>query len=380
MASYTVKKGDTLSEIAKQYGTTYQDIAKANGISNPNLIYEGQTLKIGADAPSETVTAPTEQQTPSAPAATQPTAPKYQESDTVKQAQAMLQQQLSQKPGAYQSAWQNQLNDAINKILNREKFSYDLNGDALYQQYKDKYVTQGQQAMMDTMGQAQAMTGGYGNSYAQTAGQQAYHGYLQQLNDKIPELYQLALNQYQIEGNQMLDNAALMAQMEDKDYGRYRDQMGDWLTERDYLSGRYDSERNYDYGQFVDNRNYQYQQDRDKAADEQWRKEFDESLRRFNFQNKLGEFAKPVYTGPAEEPEEEPKKKLDLPLATQQSEEKVTYDDVALTAAQLRQNGATGAEVAQVIKSMVYGKGYVPTTSFQRDLLELRSGYVGTVR
>lgn len=289
MASYTVKKGDTLSEIAKQYGTTYQDIAKANGISNPNLIYEGQTLKIGADTPT---TAPsTEQQTPSAPAATQPTAPKYQESDTVKQAQAMLRQQLSQKPGAYQSAWQNQLNDAINKILNREKFSYDLNGDALYQQYKDKYVTQGQQAMMDTMGQAQAMTGGYGNSYALTAGQQAYHGYLQQLNDKIPELYQLALSKYQMEGDQMLDNAALMAHQENMDYGRYRDQMGDWLTERDYLSGRYDSERNYDYGQFVDNRNYQYQQDRDKAADEQWQKEFDESLRRFNFQNKLGEFA-----------------------------------------------------------------------------------------
>ena len=85
--------------------------------------------------------------------------------------------------GQYQSPWQTQLNDTISKILNREKFSYDLNGDALYQQYKDQYVNQGQQAMMDTMGQAQAMTGGYGNSYAQTVGQQTYQGYLQQLND-----------------------------------------------------------------------------------------------------------------------------------------------------------------------------------------------------
>ena len=49
MATYTVKKGDTLSAIAKQYGTTYQEIAKANGISNPNKIYAGQTLKIGSD-------------------------------------------------------------------------------------------------------------------------------------------------------------------------------------------------------------------------------------------------------------------------------------------------------------------------------------------
>ena len=88
----------------------------------------------------------------------------YQESDAVKQAQAMLQQQLSQKPGEYQSAWQSQLNAAIDKIMNREKFSYDLNADALYNQYKDQYINQGKMAMMDTMGQAAQLTGGYGNS------------------------------------------------------------------------------------------------------------------------------------------------------------------------------------------------------------------------
>lgn len=44
--TYTVKKGDTLSSIAKKYGTTYQAIAKDNGISNPNYIKVGQKLKI----------------------------------------------------------------------------------------------------------------------------------------------------------------------------------------------------------------------------------------------------------------------------------------------------------------------------------------------
>lgn len=44
--TYTVKKGDTLSKIAKKYGTTYQKIAKENGISNPNYIRVGQKLKI----------------------------------------------------------------------------------------------------------------------------------------------------------------------------------------------------------------------------------------------------------------------------------------------------------------------------------------------
>ena len=243
-----------------------------------------------------------------APAATQPTATTtqptetkdtgfqygdYQESDVVKQAQAMLNQQLSQKPGQYQSAWQAQLNDIINKIQNREQFSYDLNGDALYQQYKDQYTTQGKMAMMDTMGQAAAMTGGYGNSYAQGVGQQAYQGYLQQLNDKVPELYQLALSKYQMDGNDMKDQASLIAQMENLDYGRYRDQVSDYNTELDRLQNRYDTERDYDYGkwadnrdfgygQYIDDRNYQYQQGSDQVADEQWQKEFDFALQQYN--------------------------------------------------------------------------------------------------
>lgn len=44
--TYTVRAGDNLSSIAARYGTTYQAIAAKNGISNPNLIYPGQVLKI----------------------------------------------------------------------------------------------------------------------------------------------------------------------------------------------------------------------------------------------------------------------------------------------------------------------------------------------
>ena len=44
--TYIVKKGDTLSAIAKKYGTTYQKIAKDNGIADPNKIYPGQKLII----------------------------------------------------------------------------------------------------------------------------------------------------------------------------------------------------------------------------------------------------------------------------------------------------------------------------------------------
>lgn len=284
MANYTVKQGDTLSDIAKKYGTTYQEIAKANGISDPNKIYAGQTLNIGDVSTSEN------QDTPSVNTETK--APSYeykpyQPSDTVAQAEALLQQQLSQKPGEYTSPWQSQLNDIIQQIQNREKFSYDMNADALYQQYKDQYTTQGKLAMMDAMGRAQAMSGGYGNSYAQSVGQQAYQGYLQGLNDKIPELYQLALNQYNAEGDDMYNRASLLAGMEEQDYGRYRDTVSDYYTELDRLTedSRYKGEQ--EYNKWADDQSFGYQQYRDQVADQQWQAQFDEAKRQYDEQMAL---------------------------------------------------------------------------------------------
>lgn len=127
----------------------------------------------------------------------------------------------------YQSKWQDSVNSYINQIQNRKPFEYDINEDALYNQYVDQYKQQGKMAMMDTMGQAAALTGGYGNSYAQSVGQQAYHGYLNQLDDVLPQLYSMALDRYMNEGNQLYDQLNLMQQQDDIDYGRYRDQLAD---------------------------------------------------------------------------------------------------------------------------------------------------------
>lgn len=44
--TYTVKSGDTLSSIASKFGTTYQELAQLNRIADPNKIYVGQVLKI----------------------------------------------------------------------------------------------------------------------------------------------------------------------------------------------------------------------------------------------------------------------------------------------------------------------------------------------
>ena len=141
-----------------------------------------------------------------------------------------------QGPGDFSFSKQQGMDDIWNQIQNREKFSYDVNGDALYQQYKDQYVNQGKMAMMDTMGQAAAMTGGYGNSYAQSVGQQAMQGHLQQLTDKIPELYSLAMSKYQMEGDELLNKYGLYTDQFNREYGMHRDSVADYNTERGHLA------------------------------------------------------------------------------------------------------------------------------------------------
>ena len=53
--TYTVVAGDTLGEIAAKYGTTVQDLCALNNISNTNLIYVGQVLKLKGEAPATTI-------------------------------------------------------------------------------------------------------------------------------------------------------------------------------------------------------------------------------------------------------------------------------------------------------------------------------------
>ncbi len=143
------------------------------------------------------------------------------------QNRALAAAQNTVKP-TYAGTFEGQLNDIFDKIQNREPFNYNVNEDPLYQSYKDQYIQGGKLAMKDTMGQAAALTGGYGNTYGQQVGQQAYNAYLQNLSAVIPELYDRAYGKYQDEGDDLKDQFALAGQLRDTEYGRYRDDMGDW--------------------------------------------------------------------------------------------------------------------------------------------------------
>lgn len=192
----------------------------------------------------------------------------YEESDAVKQYRQQLDQIQQQRPGEYQSKWQQQMDGLLSQYQNRKPFQYDINDDAMYQQMVDRYVQQGQQAMMDTIGQSAALTGGYGNSYAQTAGQQTYQNYLKGANDMLPQFYQMALDRYQSEGDSILNQYNLMANQEDMEYSRYNDQLNRYLAELDRVQSVYDNERNMDYNLWADadQREYSRYQDQQKLA------------------------------------------------------------------------------------------------------------------
>lgn len=201
----------------------------------------------------------------------------YKESDKVTQAEKAAADAAAAVEGYGDFTYGNQaiLDDVIKKILNREKFSYDLNGDALYQQYKDKYIQQGKMAMQDTMGQAAAMTGGYGNSYAATVGNQAYQASLENLNNVVPELYQMAYDRYNQEGQDMLNQYGLLADDRATQYGEWQDGYNRAVADRDHYQSVYDSERGFDYGKWQDGRDFAYGEHRDEISDEQWQAAMD---------------------------------------------------------------------------------------------------------
>lgn len=182
----------------------------------------------------------------------------YTESDAVKGAGDALNAHNANKPSAYQSQWQTQLDELMGQIMNRDKFSYNMNEDAMYQQYADMYQNQAKLGMENAMGQAAAMTGGYGSSYGQQVGQQTYAQQMQGLNEVGMELYNMALDRYAREGQDLYNQYGLVADRESQDYAKYRDAVADYMNERNYLAGRYDTERGFDYGKYVDDRNMDY--------------------------------------------------------------------------------------------------------------------------
>ena len=127
----------------------------------------------------------------------------------------------------FSSSYDDQITELYNKIVSREAFKYDPMSDSLYGQYREQYAQMGRMAMQDSMGKAAALTGGYGNSYAQKVGQQEYDEYLQKLGEVMPELYAAAYQRYKDQGEALESQYQRLTKLESDEYDRYRDQVED---------------------------------------------------------------------------------------------------------------------------------------------------------
>ena len=141
----------------------------------------------------------------------------------------------------YSSRYQDQIDALSRQILNRRDFSYDPEQDPTYRQYRESYTRGGQRAMQDTLGVVSARTGGLASSYAESAAQQTYDGYMSALADRVPELRQLAYQMYLDEWNGKRNELSTLQGLEASDYNRYLAQLG-----------QYNADRSFDYGAYRD--------------------------------------------------------------------------------------------------------------------------------
>lgn len=178
--------------------------------------------------------------------------PTYKQSQALTDALDELNNWRGTKPGDYQSPYASQIEDLYNRVSNPEKFTYDPNADPLYQMYADRYSQNARRSMNDTMADAAALTGGYGNSYAQAVAQQAYDEQMQGLNDALPTLYNQAYGEYTDRQNQLLNQLQTAQAMDETAYGRYRDTVNDYYTGLDALTNAANNLYEREYGEYTD--------------------------------------------------------------------------------------------------------------------------------
>ena len=207
--------------------------------------------------------------------------PEYEKSPTVQSAENALKNWENNKPGEYESQYSEQIEALLNDILNREEFSYSLNADPLYQQYREQYIENGKKAMMDTVGQATALTGGYANSYAVNAGNQAYDEYLNELNSIALDLRDRAYDRYTDEGDKMIEDITLLRSMDGDDYDKYLAGLEQYYSDGDYLLNKLVSMSDSEFEAFLaevdaweNDRDYEF----DKYQDALDRQEFEKEM------------------------------------------------------------------------------------------------------
>lgn len=139
----------------------------------------------------------------------------------------------------YENTFAQQQKDLLDRILNREDFSWSKETDPQWSSYKKSYLREGDRATANALAQASAASGGRPSSHAVNAATQAGDYYATKLNDVIPTLYQQAYERYLDEYNMKLKDLNTVNQQEQLDYAKYLDRLGQFNTDRGFAYQNY---------------------------------------------------------------------------------------------------------------------------------------------
>ena len=139
----------------------------------------------------------------------------------------------------YENTFAQQQKDLLDRILNREDFSWSRETDPQWSSYKKSYLREGDRATTNALAKASAASGGRPSSYAVNAATQAGDYYATKLNDVIPTLYQQAYERYLDEYNMKLKDLNAVNQQEQLDYAKYLDRLGQFNTDRGFAYQNY---------------------------------------------------------------------------------------------------------------------------------------------
>lgn len=133
-------------------------------------------------------------------------------------------------------------------------YQYDWNADQLYQDYKKGYMTEAQKAKNNVINAGKTLTGGYPDTYVDSVAQQQYSNYMTEINRLAPAFENLAYSQQMMENQDALKQAAMLADLSNTEYARYRDLVGDAQNNRKYEFNnyRYDTGREADEAKVAD--------------------------------------------------------------------------------------------------------------------------------
>lgn len=232
---------DGFNEYNKKTETSKKPSASGN-VNTQSKPSAPQTEK-----PAQTVSSATTVTKPQVSAPEYLSAPEFQVSEAYKAAMDYT-NSLLQQMNSGRTAYTDKINSLMAEYENRDKFSYDMATDPMFQQMLASSMNSGRMAMEDTIGQAAALTGGYGNTYGTRAGNAAYNQYISEAYGNLPEYYELALQAYNAEGDQMMRELAMLQDADNREYGRLVDAYNANLGAANDLY-------NQEYSQYVDKLN-----------------------------------------------------------------------------------------------------------------------------